>query len=155
MEELSGGFGGLLVQVQDWATREQQFRSYELLARYVMPRYKNAFVGVQAAYQHAAEHRSETEQAVKRNTKLNLTLQVHQPQENLVGPMRNPVDRPGCRNLGNGLGSEGQPLWSQPEDQHTDLFPVRLGFVLILPTSFVTSIFPRLCQPARPAVSFV
>jgi limonene 1,2-monooxygenase len=65
LEELSGGFGGLLVMVQDWATREQQFRSYELLARYVMPRYKGALVGVEAAYRHAAEHRPELQQAMK------------------------------------------------------------------------------------------
>jgi limonene 1,2-monooxygenase len=65
LEDLSGGFGGLLVMVQDWTTREQQFRSYELLARYVMPRYKGALVGVEAAYRHAAEHRPELQQAMK------------------------------------------------------------------------------------------
>jgi limonene 1,2-monooxygenase len=65
LEELSGGFGGVLVMVQDWATREQQFRSYELLARYVMPRYKRALVGVEAAYRHAVEHRLEAQQAMK------------------------------------------------------------------------------------------
>jgi limonene 1,2-monooxygenase len=46
LEDLSGGFGGLLVMVQDWATREQQRRSFELLARYVMPRYNGALAGV-------------------------------------------------------------------------------------------------------------
>ena len=65
LEELSGGFGGLLVMVQDWATREQQFRSYELLARHVMPRYKGALVGVDAAYQHAKDHRLESQQAMQ------------------------------------------------------------------------------------------
>jgi limonene 1,2-monooxygenase len=65
LEELSGGFGGLLVMVQDWASRAQQFRSYELLARYVMPRYKGALVGVKAAYQHGVEHSLEAQQAMK------------------------------------------------------------------------------------------
>jgi limonene 1,2-monooxygenase len=65
LEELSGGFGGVLVMVQDWATREQQRRSYELLARYVMPKYKGALVGVEAAYHHAADHRLEAQQATK------------------------------------------------------------------------------------------
>jgi limonene 1,2-monooxygenase len=67
LEELSGGFGGVLVMVQDWATREHQRRSYELLARYVMPRYKSALVGVEAAYQHAVEHRLEAQQAMKQS----------------------------------------------------------------------------------------
>jgi len=66
LEELSGGFGGLLVMVQDWASREQQFRSYELLSRYVMPRYTGALAGVEAAYQHAVEHRLETQQATQK-----------------------------------------------------------------------------------------
>ena len=51
--------------VQDWASREQQFRSYELLARYVMPRYKGALVGVEAAYRHGVEHSLEAQQAMK------------------------------------------------------------------------------------------
>ncbi|MCH7812061.1 MAG: LLM class flavin-dependent oxidoreductase [Chloroflexi bacterium] len=37
LQELSGGFGCLLGLAHDWATREQTFRSYELLAKYVMP----------------------------------------------------------------------------------------------------------------------
>jgi limonene 1,2-monooxygenase len=65
LEELSGGFGGLLVMVQDWATREQQRRSYELLARYVMPRYTGALGGVRAAHQHGVDHRIETQHAIK------------------------------------------------------------------------------------------
>jgi hypothetical protein len=52
--------------VQDWASREQQFRSYELLSRYVMPRYKGALAGVDAAYRHAVEHRLETQQATQK-----------------------------------------------------------------------------------------
>jgi limonene 1,2-monooxygenase len=65
LEELSGGFGGLLVMVQDWATREQQLRSYELLARHVMPRYTGALVGVDSAYRHARDTRLQAQQAMK------------------------------------------------------------------------------------------
>jgi len=65
LEELSGGFGGLLVMVQDWATREHQRRSYELLARYVMPRYTGALAGVQAAHRYGMAHRVEAQQAMK------------------------------------------------------------------------------------------
>jgi limonene 1,2-monooxygenase len=35
-----GGFGGLLFRAHEWATREQTLRSYELFARYVMPRFR-------------------------------------------------------------------------------------------------------------------
>jgi limonene 1,2-monooxygenase len=67
LDERSGGFGGLLVMVQDWASREQQRRSYELLARYVMPRYQGALGGVQTAYRHAADHRGDSQQAMQQS----------------------------------------------------------------------------------------
>ncbi|MCS7294228.1 MAG: LLM class flavin-dependent oxidoreductase [Chloroflexota bacterium] len=38
--ELSGGFGGLLVLAHEWAPKEKLWRSYELLARYVAPRFQ-------------------------------------------------------------------------------------------------------------------
>jgi limonene 1,2-monooxygenase len=41
--ELSqGGFGGLLFRAHEWATREQTLKSYELFARYVMPRFQGS-----------------------------------------------------------------------------------------------------------------
>jgi limonene 1,2-monooxygenase len=41
--ELSnGGFGGLLFRAHEWASREQTLRSYELFARYVMPRFQGS-----------------------------------------------------------------------------------------------------------------
>jgi len=67
LEELSGGFGGLLVMAQDWVTREQQRRSYELLARYVMPRYTGALAGVEAAHQHGVEQQVEASNAMRRS----------------------------------------------------------------------------------------
>jgi limonene 1,2-monooxygenase len=65
LEDLSGGFGGMLVMVQDWATREQQRRSYELLARYVMPRYTGALDGVVAAHQHGVAHSGQALEAMR------------------------------------------------------------------------------------------
>ena len=65
LEELSGGYGGLLVMVQDWATREQQRRSYELMARYVMSRYSGARVGVERAHQLGVAHRLESQAAMQ------------------------------------------------------------------------------------------
>ena len=38
LQKLSGGFGTILSFAHDWAPREKMWRSYELLARYVMPR---------------------------------------------------------------------------------------------------------------------
>jgi limonene 1,2-monooxygenase len=41
--ELSrGGFGGLLFRAHEWASREETLRSYELFARYVMPRFQGS-----------------------------------------------------------------------------------------------------------------
>jgi limonene 1,2-monooxygenase len=37
-----GGFGGILFRAHEWATREQTLRSYELFARYVMPRFQGS-----------------------------------------------------------------------------------------------------------------
>jgi limonene 1,2-monooxygenase len=65
LDELSGGFGGLLVMVQDWTTRENQRRSYELLSRYVMPRYTGALAGVEAAHAHGVAHSRESTQAMR------------------------------------------------------------------------------------------
>ena len=51
LQEASGGFGGLLVRAEDWAPRETVLRSYELLARYVMPRYQGSLAGLDASSQ--------------------------------------------------------------------------------------------------------
>lgn len=41
--ELSrGGFGGVMFRANEWATREQIMRSYELFARYVMPQFQGS-----------------------------------------------------------------------------------------------------------------
>ncbi|HEY6418357.1 MAG TPA: LLM class flavin-dependent oxidoreductase [Candidatus Binataceae bacterium] len=40
LQELAGGFGTILSFAHDWAPREKMWRSYELLARYVMPRFQ-------------------------------------------------------------------------------------------------------------------
>lgn len=55
LDEQSGGFGGFLVQTIDWATRDQMLRSYELLARYVMPQFQGSIVGPAASNKWAAD----------------------------------------------------------------------------------------------------
>ena len=43
LQELcQGGFGGVLFRAHEWATREDTLRSYELFARYVMPRFQGS-----------------------------------------------------------------------------------------------------------------
>jgi limonene 1,2-monooxygenase len=59
LQEMSGGFGGFLVRVEDWATREQIRHSYELLARYVMPRFQGSLVGIQASNQWASARKED------------------------------------------------------------------------------------------------
>jgi limonene 1,2-monooxygenase len=49
LQERSGGFGGFMVQATEWATREQVFHSYELIARYVMPRFQGSLVTLEAS----------------------------------------------------------------------------------------------------------
>jgi limonene 1,2-monooxygenase len=47
--ERSGGFGCLLVWAHEWASREETLRSYELLARYVAPRFQGSLEGIEAS----------------------------------------------------------------------------------------------------------
>jgi limonene 1,2-monooxygenase len=42
LEYSEGGFGGVLFRAHEWANREQTLRSYELFARYVMPRFQGS-----------------------------------------------------------------------------------------------------------------
>ena len=46
LQESSGGFGGLLARAEDWTTRENLYHSYELFARYVMPRFQGSLTGI-------------------------------------------------------------------------------------------------------------
>ena len=57
LQELSGGFGGFMVMVQDWAPRDTVLRSYELLARYVMPHFQGTVAGLAASRDWASERR--------------------------------------------------------------------------------------------------
>jgi limonene 1,2-monooxygenase len=62
LQEISGGFGGFMVMVQDWASREKVLKSYELLARYVMPHFQGSLTGLIASRNWASDRR-ETMQA--------------------------------------------------------------------------------------------
>ncbi len=42
LENSQGGFGGVMFRAHEWADREQTLRSYELFARWVMPRFQQS-----------------------------------------------------------------------------------------------------------------
>jgi limonene 1,2-monooxygenase len=52
-----GGFGGLLFRAHEWATREQTMRSYELFARYVMPRFQGSLDSIRGSNDWARANR--------------------------------------------------------------------------------------------------
>ena len=56
LEELSGGFGGLLVTVAEWTSREKMLHSYELLARYVAPRFQGTLTGLEISRDWARDN---------------------------------------------------------------------------------------------------
>ncbi len=64
LDERSGGFGGLMIQATEWAGRAEVFRSYELLARYVMPRFQGSLAGLEAS-QAAASRDAAAMQAMR------------------------------------------------------------------------------------------
>ena len=59
LAEISGGFGTLLGFAHDWAPREQQLRSYELFARYVIPEVQGLLRPVQASADYVSENKRE------------------------------------------------------------------------------------------------
>lgn len=58
LQEISGGFGGLMILVADWATREKILHSYELLARYVFPHFQGTLAGIESTARWAAERKN-------------------------------------------------------------------------------------------------
>ena len=55
--EKSGGFGTYLFMGHDWADREATLRSYELCARFVMPRFQGTLGRLEASRDWAADNR--------------------------------------------------------------------------------------------------
>ena len=55
--ERSGGFGGILFRAHEWANREQTLRSYELFARYVMPRFQGSLDTIRDSNEWARSNR--------------------------------------------------------------------------------------------------
>ena len=59
LDEESGGFGRILVQATEWATREQVLHSYELIARYVMPRFQGSVASLVDSNVWTADRRTD------------------------------------------------------------------------------------------------
>ena len=56
LEEASGGYGGLLVTVAEWTSREKMLHSYELLARYVAPHFQGSLTGLETSRDWARDN---------------------------------------------------------------------------------------------------
>ncbi len=59
LQELTGGFGKFMIRVEDWAPRDKIDRSYELLARYVMPHFQGSLEGIKISRDWASERRED------------------------------------------------------------------------------------------------
>ena len=57
LQEISGGFGKFMIRVEDWAPMHQINRSYELLARYVMPKFQGSVMGIETSNQWATDRK--------------------------------------------------------------------------------------------------
>ncbi|HZM76987.1 MAG TPA: LLM class flavin-dependent oxidoreductase [Candidatus Limnocylindrales bacterium] len=57
--EQSGGFGTLLVNTHDWATREQVRRSFDLMRRHVIPHFSGSVDGLRGSQRWVSENRGD------------------------------------------------------------------------------------------------
>jgi limonene 1,2-monooxygenase len=75
----SGGFGTFLNMAHEWAPREATWHSYELLSRYVFPRFQNSAASTEASRDWAAENRPEFIQAA--TTAVMTAVQSHHQEK--------------------------------------------------------------------------
>jgi limonene 1,2-monooxygenase len=70
LQEITGGFGGLMFRAQEYATPEKTRRGYELFARYVMPRFQHSLESLDQSYRqvvaNVAETRAQGQAAIER-----------------------------------------------------------------------------------------
>ena len=57
LQDATGGFGGFMVLANDWATHEATLRSYELIARRVMPELRGHLAPLRASYEMVAANK--------------------------------------------------------------------------------------------------
>jgi limonene 1,2-monooxygenase len=58
LEQQTGGFGAFLVTAHDWANRDATRRSYELIARYVMPRFQDSNAYTRRSMEWVSQNRA-------------------------------------------------------------------------------------------------
>jgi limonene 1,2-monooxygenase len=63
MLELTGGFGTVIGFAHDWANREATLRSWDLVARYVIPEVNGLLANYRESQRHVIEHRDVFERA--------------------------------------------------------------------------------------------
>mgnify|MGYP000049332558 CR=1 FL=1 len=61
--DMSGGFGTLIGFVHDWASPENTFRSWDMVARYVVPEINGYLAGLRRSQKHVIENRESFERA--------------------------------------------------------------------------------------------
>ncbi len=57
LQEVSGGFGCILGLAHEWATREKTLKSYELMARYVMPEVQDSLTWIKRSTSYVSENK--------------------------------------------------------------------------------------------------
>ena len=63
LEKLTGGFGTVISFAHDWANRNDTFKSYELVARYVIPEVNGMLDSYRESQRHVIAHRDSFERA--------------------------------------------------------------------------------------------
>jgi len=58
LEEQCGGFGAFLVTAHEWANRDATRRSYEMIARYVMPRFQDSNAYTRRSMEWVSDNRA-------------------------------------------------------------------------------------------------
>lgn len=58
LQDLSGGFGGLLGLAHEWAPRDKIHKSFELFARYVMPKFQGQLDAIEDSQQWVADNKN-------------------------------------------------------------------------------------------------
>ena len=63
MQQLTGGFGTVIGFAHDWANREATLRSWDLVARYVIPEVNGLLDGYRESQRHVIENRDSFDRA--------------------------------------------------------------------------------------------
>jgi limonene 1,2-monooxygenase len=63
IQDMSGGAGAIIGFAHDWANREDTFRSWEMVARYVVPEVNNYLDGLRVSQKYLIENRGMFERA--------------------------------------------------------------------------------------------